>query len=73
LPDLFTTKSICTHELPNKLQIIEPDYKFQIAGDSYLVEVTLLDDNTCHGTADGVDFDESGCNWTMMYDQAFII
>lgn len=45
LPNLFNSESVCTHELPNKLQIIEQDHKFKFADSTYKVHITLEDNN----------------------------
>jgi hypothetical protein len=31
LPNIFKSQEVCSHELPNKLQIIEDDYTFEFA------------------------------------------
>jgi len=73
LPDLFGSLSVCTHELPNKLQIIEPGHVFNLGPDTYKVSVTLNDDNTCEANQNGRRIKRNECHWTMMYDQLLSI
>lgn len=73
LPDIFSSHSVCTHELPNKVQVIEAGHNFSIAGETYEIEVTLMDQNRCQGRIAGRSFTTQECEWTMMYDQAMII
>jgi len=41
LPDLFNSESVCTHMLPNKLQVIKAGHKFRFEDDTYTIKVTL--------------------------------
>ena len=50
-----------------RLQIIEDDYTFEFADQTYTISVNLQKDNKC--TAQGY----AKCSWTMMYDQAIIL
>jgi len=71
LPDLFKSEEVCSHELPNKLQIIEDDYSFEFADQTYILSVTLDKNNRCSASVRGQRL--ASCHWTMMYDQAMLI
>jgi hypothetical protein len=71
LPNLFNSESVCTHELPNKLQIIKKGHKFQFEDPTYDLDVTLSDNNMCTASSSVDTYND--CHWTMMYDQALLI
>lgn len=68
-PNLFNSESVCTHEMPNKLQIIQGGHHFKFDHDMYELKLKLEDKNQC--TIEGDE--RAPCNWTMMYDQALLI
>jgi hypothetical protein len=53
LPNLFKSEEVCSHQLPNKLQIIEDDYTFGFADETYQVSIKLDKDNQCTATKNG--------------------
>jgi len=71
MPDIFTSESVCTHELPNKLQIIRGGHEFQFADDTYDLDITLSADWSCSAVSSVDNY--NNCQWSMMYDQAPLI
>lgn len=75
--DLYKTASVCTHQQPNKLQLIDEDYRFQFANEQ-VYQVELRDDQTATAKICG-KFDNMKCSdstevqgsWIAFYDQAF--
>lgn len=72
--NLFQTKDVCTHRMPNGLQIIGDETKFQFAQEE-IVKVTLNDGNVaqayfCKSESDCDKSNVINGKWTTVYDQA---
>lgn len=70
--DIYDTHSVCTHLLPNKLQVVTTDFQFEMpVGDKHFFSlnqdytVDILDEHYKPTGAKG--------DWTMIYDQALYI
>jgi hypothetical protein len=50
--NLFESKEVCTHALPNKLQFINGDYRFQFAK-SDVWKVNLMDQYNVQASSNG--------------------
>ena len=73
---LFETEQICSHTIPNKVQLVSKAHKFDFdASDSY--KVNILKDFKAEALfcKDGKDCEKQLIKgkWSMIYDQAFII
>jgi hypothetical protein len=66
LPDIFQSHTICTHELPNKLQLIEAGHTFNFADEMYELRITLSENNLCSASSSVATYQT--CNWSLMYD-----
>lgn len=76
LVNLYQTDEVCTHEVPNKLQVVEKDHQFSFAQED-LWKVKLMDKfqveaNFCKGGTECEPQHVTG-TWSTIYDQAFQI
>ena len=72
--NLFQTKEVCTHQLPNKVQILSKDHKFNFPKEE-IYRTQLLDGYKAQaqkcsekGKCDGPVIEGT---WSTIYDQAF--
>lgn len=74
--NLFDTKEICGHLVPNKVQLVNKDHKFNF-GSSDIYKVNIMDNYKaealiCKGGSQCASQTIKG-KWTSIYDQAFNI
>lgn len=50
--DLFKSSEVCTHKLPNKIQLINKDFKFSFAQED-IMKVDLMDQYKAEASTDG--------------------
>jgi len=62
VPDIHNLGEICGHKVPNKVQVIQKDFAFEL-GATETVSVELKNDFSAHVLSDGSDAD-----WSMIYD-----
>ena len=65
-PDIFNINEICTHNIEQKLQVIQKDHEWDLR-DTRNIEVDLKPDFT--GSLTNGD----NANWSMIYDQGMFI
>ena len=78
--NLFEAKEVCTHQLPNKVQIIAEDFNFQLHNQSFY-KVKIIDDKNvlayrCPGHNKNCNFDEAQAEkgtWDILYQQALVV
>ena len=77
--DLFQTQEVCTHQMPNKLQILTQNQDFSFASEQ-VMQVQLNEDGTAKaqkcgkfagGECKASDGEEIAGTWVAFYDQAF--
>lgn len=71
--DLFDTAEVCSHNIPNKVQVLSENFKFNFAGED-VYQVNLIDNYKAEAVfcKDGASCDGKVIQgkWTSIYDQA---
>lgn len=76
--NLFQTSEVCTHQLPNRVQLIDKDYKWQFATEDVWQVSLDLGYKATASFCPGGDLSKCGREkvhgkWQDYYDQAFLV
>jgi hypothetical protein len=80
--DVFAAKEVCTHEMPNKMQIVAEAYEFAFGDDEQVWKVKLLEDQKARAVEcprhSDCSFDRQDAfgfsgTWDVLYSQVLLV